>query len=353
VARYNAPFSGYDKAIAVRVSPLKNVFVTGTSDGGSVVSTDSHFDYLTVKYDSMGVQQWVQRFNGYGDNNGDEARAMKIDDLENIYVTGKAANDIFDDDVATIKYNSAGTLLWSQFYSSPGSFPDEGNDIDVYSATSVYVTGEIYNSSAANSDLFLQKYLSDGTPAWRDSVNGNGNDNDAGNSITLGNNAVYVAGHTYYDGLRQKDYTTIKFDTTGAELWRMYMDRVVGITSVTDESPAEIYVDMYNSVYVTGYNGFDYGTVKYSQSAVGINEPNVLSELKIFPNPANEKLTFASSQEVISLKIYSILGEEIYSKEKINTGRFEIDLRKFPLGIYFISVLTGQKLITGKFMIQR
>ncbi|MEP7146080.1 MAG: SBBP repeat-containing protein, partial [bacterium] len=44
-----------------------NVYVTGGTGG-------TNSNYSTIKYNSSGVQQWVQRYNGPG-NNSDDARS--------------------------------------------------------------------------------------------------------------------------------------------------------------------------------------------------------------------------------------------------------------------------------------
>ena len=359
VARYDAPNSDYDRAIAVKVGLSGSVYVSGTSDGGSAVSTDSHFDFHTVKYDSNGVQQWAMRFNGYGDNNDDQVQAMKIDDMENIYVTGKARNDSTDWDVATLKYNSTGTLLWSAFYSSTGSYPDEGNDISMYNNGSVFVTGSVYDTVVSNLNFFTVKYDALGSEIWTNIINGVGNDDDEGKSVMAAAGGIYVTGYTYYNSSRQKDYTTLKLDTMGAEQWRMYMNRVAGISDITDEEPAEIYAhDVTGNVYVTGYSGFDYGTVKYSQAIIGIDEANSdKGDFTFYPNPLLRgdyiSLHFQNKIENTILKFYNILGKEIYSIT-INTERiFRLNSYLLDEGMNFYRVLApGSKTLTsGKLIV--
>jgi len=54
VARYNAVNNTIDKAYDVAVDASGNVYITGPSN----------LDWATVKYNSAGVQQWVQRYHG-------------------------------------------------------------------------------------------------------------------------------------------------------------------------------------------------------------------------------------------------------------------------------------------------
>jgi hypothetical protein len=97
-------------AKAIAVDGSGNVYVTGVDDGGT-----SGGDYLTIKYDSSGLEQWVARYNGPG-NDSDWASALAIDSSGNVYVTGQSTGGCpggvwrgFDS--ATIKYSQPAVLI--------------------------------------------------------------------------------------------------------------------------------------------------------------------------------------------------------------------------------------------------
>ncbi len=103
-------------------------------------------DYATIKYNSLGVQQWVQRYNGPA-NADDAAKSIAVDNSGNVYVTGASeGNGIFSNynDYATIKYNSSGDSVWVQRYNGPVNYEDYANSLAVDNSGNVYVTGSSY-----------------------------------------------------------------------------------------------------------------------------------------------------------------------------------------------------------------
>jgi Beta-propeller repeat len=111
-ARYNGSGNGDDATTAVAVDKQGNVYVTGFSL--STVLPD--YDYVTIKYNSTGEEQWVRTYGGTGN---DTAMAIAVDDAGNVYVTGGVLDPDTDYDYVTIKYDSSGQEQWVATYNGP------------------------------------------------------------------------------------------------------------------------------------------------------------------------------------------------------------------------------------------
>jgi len=143
VKRYNGPGKRDDSANAVALDKSGNVYVTGYCWAGDPWDSGTSYDYATVKYSGAGKELWVMRYDGPG-NRADYARAIAVDGSGNIYVTGSSAgSDIEVDycDYATIKYSSAGVQLWVERYDGPGNDSDTAEAIAVDGSGNVYLTG--------------------------------------------------------------------------------------------------------------------------------------------------------------------------------------------------------------------
>src|SRR5262249_23549763 len=132
-----------------------NVYVTGESAASDV----GPFNYATVKYNSDGQEQWAARYDGPG-NGDDEATGIALDRSGNVYVTGSSAG-LVDTDYATVNYDSSGQERWVARYEGLGNGDDIARAIVVDSLANVYVTG---GSHLPLSDYATIKYVSGATP---------------------------------------------------------------------------------------------------------------------------------------------------------------------------------------------
>jgi len=117
VQTYNGPGNGIDIAFSVVIDDLGNVYVAGNSPGDTSAN-----DITTIKYNSAGQQQWVRRYNGPGnsDDGTNGTNAIAVDDSGNVYVAGWSAGEQ-NTDYIVIKYNGNGDQQWAERYNGLGN----------------------------------------------------------------------------------------------------------------------------------------------------------------------------------------------------------------------------------------
>jgi Beta-propeller repeat len=253
VAEYHGGANA-DYPAAIAVDETGNAYVTGTSQ------TCPGSDYLTLKYNSIGQEQWVARYYG-PEEHLDSAKAIALDGAGNVYVTGGSFGSY-----ATIKYNATGQQQWAARYDEGGY--SAAADIAVDGSGNVYVTGRTADSNHY-SDYGTVKYNPAGQQLWVARYNGPpGNGPDAATAIALdGSGNVYVTGYSSRTNFTYNDYgyATIKYDSSGQQQWVARYDEP---QNASNEAVA-IAVDNLANVYVTGKgtsgNDTDYLTIKYGQ----------------------------------------------------------------------------------------
>ena len=262
VQTYNGPGNGLDIAFSVVVDDFGNVYVAGNSPGATSAN-----DITTIKYNSSGQQQWVQRYNGPGnsDDGTNGTNAIAVDSSGNVYVTGWSAGEA-NTDYVVIKYNSNGDQQWAERYNGPGNDYDAPYGIALDSSGNVYVTGTS-TGDGTGFDYTTIKFNNDGQQQWAKSYNGTGNSYDAGLALAVdASGNVYVTGvSTAQNGLG--DCVTIKYDTDGNQQWTKTYD---GPANGNDYGNS-VTIDGSGNVYVTGSSagaksGQDYLTIKYDPS---------------------------------------------------------------------------------------
>jgi len=261
VARYNHQGGSDDWATALAVDGSGNVYVTGRSSGPG-----TFYDYATVKYGPSGTEEWVARYNGPG-NTKDQAWDVAVDGLGNVYVTGDSGEGSPNlSDYVTIKYNPSGVQQWEARYSN---LYDYATAIAVDPLGRIVVTGYSY-AAGADYDYVTIGYSANGLQRWLDRYHGGAGEDIPHSMVVDAAGNVYVTGESLapVTGL---DYATIKYNRKGQRLWVARYDSPAP-ANAPDRGNA-VAVDASGNVYVTGESDdlgteTDYATVKYNKSGV-------------------------------------------------------------------------------------
>jgi len=352
-ATYNGPANQDDAAVGLGLDQTGNAYVTGTSFAGRDPVGEE--DYLTIKYNSAGVQQWTARYNGPV-SEPDRATAIAVDKAGNSFVTGYSQGVGLD--IATVKYNASGTQQWVARYDGPAHSSDIAYAIALDNAGNVYVAGSdqaiIYNT-----DFCTIKYNSSGIQQWEARYASATKDNDEAYAIAIdaGNN-VYVTG--YINGVSPSwDIATIKYNSSGAQQWA---EKYNGPGNGNDNGAA-VGVDGAGNVYVAGTSfgktsDLDFVTIKYNSSGLTTTArtvaedqvTNVINKIAIYPNPAHNffrlELPGDNSYDV---NIIDETGRRVFEGKNMRPLS-QINCEKFPNGIYFLKARSNERLFIEKFI---
>lgn len=349
---YNGSGNGNDIANSLEVDPSGNVYVTGS---GLETETGT-FDYVTLKYNSSGVREWVSKYSGTS-TGIDIANDLVLDNSGNVYITGSSYSIFYD--FATIKYNNAGQEQWVSRYNGVTNGNDNANSIQLDAAGNVFVAG-VSRISGSFTDYAIIKYDNSGIRQWLRTYNGAGNQQDSITSSALDiNGDIIVTGYITGSGTG-KDIATIKYNSSGVMDWITVYN---GIDN-RDEVAYSVSVNNEDEVFVTGkvntINSMDnLLTIKYSKiSGIQLNGNIINTDFILYdnyPNPFNPSTQISFNLPVYSdvkLKVFDIKGNlvETIINSKLETGYHQVSFNASGIssGLYFYKLEAGNFVQTKK-----
>lgn len=97
------------------------------------------------------------------------------------------------------------------------------------------------------------------------------------------------------------------------------------------------------------------GSAVITQVTTGIYEvENAVNKLKVYPNPAKEQLTIEITDHKIShLKLVNMLGQTVIQKNIFNSDKTTLQTAELESGIYILSVITSEGVISKTVLIEK
>ncbi len=260
VARYNGPGGGNDRGRAVTVDSVGDVYVTGESAG---IATG--LDYVTIRYDrDTGAEVWVSRYDGPASGD-DLATAISIDATGDVVVTGRSQGSGAEFDYATLRLRgSDGHQLWESRYTGTGNGDDRPWALVIDPGGDVIVTGQSANATQSLDYATVRLAGSDGQLLWEHRYTHPFNGDDHAFAVGLDSTGnVLVSGFSSHP-VSLHEIATVKIDgISGTQLWDQ---RYNGPDDWSDWA-YDLVVDSTDDVIVTGLSfaspDFDMFSAKY------------------------------------------------------------------------------------------
>jgi len=176
VRRYAGTCDGRDAGYHVAVDMAGNVYVAGRSWGGDPADGRTGMDVLLLKYSADGNEVWSRRYPTWI-KDVTSGIAMTADSAGSVNLSAevqsgeKSSADSGATDVMTLKYGTAGNLLWQRRYARPGALRQGASCAALDHSGNLMVAGYVripYKDAIGNSrdDFLILRYSADGALQW-------------------------------------------------------------------------------------------------------------------------------------------------------------------------------------------
>lgn len=252
---YNGPDDRDDYITALALDATANVYVMGECRG-----QNAH--YAVIKYDSTGAQQWVKQMER-GINLASTSSALAIDQSGNVYAAAARVND---HDYTLIKYNAAGVTQWNTHYDDAGVRMSNVVALALDSVGNILVAGTT-SGLGTDRDFTTVKHDPNGAQQWAAHYSGSKGTHDFVSALVIDKTGqIFITGASDELGTGQ-DYTTIKYDASGQQQWVTHYNK----EGNSNDTPVATTIDAAGNVYVIGNSergvtGSDIVTIKYNSA---------------------------------------------------------------------------------------
>jgi hypothetical protein len=322
---------------------LNYLLAGGTSD--SLGKSDN----LIVKMDTLGNVIWGKRF---GTPESDVINSITLNADSGFIAAGFSLGLTGNDtDQCIIKLDSAGNVNWANYYGTANT------DI-VFSVlesfNSHYVTCGYSVVTGPGGDLMqmtMNEIDSAGNLVWANSYDFQ-TDESYGKNVIVGLDGGFAAtGYSKSFGDQNGDVYFVKTDGNGASGCNEFPITFLKSPATLQDSlgvttQSFIFTDtllnIYSDIFINQYGQNCFATV--------INNASENNSVKLFPNPAKDKLYIESDFSNLTVSVFDITGKKA-GDYKFKSSFGSIDVSTLVSGVYFIRIQSESGSIVKKFII--
>lgn len=277
-------------------------------------------------------------------------------------------NDYYNKKIYSQKVDNSGTWLWEQAGLPVCTITDMCNDPYIISDQDGGAISVWWDQRNGLADIYSQRVHNDGTVSWVSdgvAICTAPEKQQFPVLTTDGNMGAIYAWQDLRDSTTKEDIYVQRVDANGNVKWEE--NGILMCNAISHQIVPQIETDRQGGAFVVwsdnrkGTYDLVMGIVRadgtLEEGSLSINERKPVFEVKLYPNPASDKISLQSavfSQQSAIVEIYDLSGRKLFEEQIMKgTSTVKINLRDLTNGIYFCKVEVGQKISTKKLIIQK
>ncbi|GLB51475.1 hypothetical protein NBRC110019_05140 [Neptunitalea chrysea] len=91
--------------------------------------------------------------------------------------------------------------------------------------------------------------------------------------------------------------------------------------------------------------------IEYSLVPLSVDDNESVNNIKVYPNPVNDRMYVKSAEKITSVSIYSVTGQQVIAKV-VDSNELTINMSELKSGVYFMHLLQSGKEYVHKIIVQ-
>ena len=335
--QYGTSYDANEFWEGVSYDPSGNVFVTGRG----YKNANESYNFITAKYNSSGVFQWINEQNGNNSSTEEAGENVVADGNGGCYSIGSAFGVVGGLNGRAVKVSSTGATSWVYEIKGNAGGADYGVNIALLSSGDPVITGDILSSTASYNAFTARLDASTGIASWTRQYDNLNQSNDVwyldidladnvgiGGASTSGSNIALTV--VKYDNAGTMKFAKIYNSGDQNRIWDLKFDGSGNILTCAEESNFAIgessgiiiqYDPLGNQSWVNKYQGPGNGG-EYVQKIISDSIGNTYLACFLQNSPSS-----SGSLTTIKLdKNGNIIWKADYSDQEIYAGGMDIIL---------------------------